>query len=168
MVTHMNDKLQSDVFLQLRITSCDILVTMLAHDEAMQFTFNSDSKLLIDTFLGELLTSFFCELKVRKLFYLLDWLQHGEDNPLKTTAALCIGNLCCSKENCKKVIRDFSPALIQALQNHQAPLVRDVKLQHAILSALKNLAVDADNRPILIKNDILPPCLELGTKKVKM
>ena len=53
MVIHMNDKLQSDVFLQLRITSCDILVTMLAHDEAMQLTFNQDSKLFISTFLGK-------------------------------------------------------------------------------------------------------------------
>ena len=53
MVIHMNDKLQSDVFQQLRITSCDILVTMLAHDEAMQLTFNQDSKLFISTFLGK-------------------------------------------------------------------------------------------------------------------
>ena len=53
MVNHMNDRLQSQAFLQLRITACDILVTMLAHDEAMQLTFNQDSKLFISTFLGE-------------------------------------------------------------------------------------------------------------------
>ena len=92
----------------------------------------------------------------------LDWLQNGEDHPLKVTAALCIGNLCCSKENCQKVIQDFAPALIQALQNHQAPLIRDVKLQHAILSALKNLTVDPEGRKFLIKAGILQPCLELS------
>ena len=81
---------------------------------------------------------------------------------MKVTAALCIGNLCCSKENCQKVIQDFAPALIQALQNHQAPLIRDVKLQHAILSALKNLTVDPEGRKILIKAGILQPCLELA------
>ena len=53
MVNHMNDRLQSQAFLQLRITACDILVTMLAHDEAMQLTFNQDSNLFISTFLGE-------------------------------------------------------------------------------------------------------------------
>ena len=81
---------------------------------------------------------------------------------MKVTAALCIGNLCCSKENCQKVIQDFAPALIQALQNHQAPLIRDVKLQHAILSALKNLTVDPEGRKFLIKAGILQPCLELS------
>ena len=65
MVIHMNDKLQSDVFLQLRITSCDILVTMLAHDEAMQLTFNQDSKLFISTFLGKFI--YFITMSTKKI-----------------------------------------------------------------------------------------------------
>lgn len=52
MVTHMNRKLQSDAFRQLRVTSCDILVTLLSHDEAMQHAYNQDKKLYVNTFLG--------------------------------------------------------------------------------------------------------------------
>ena len=37
--------------------------------------------------------------------------------------------------------KDEAVREIQALKDHQAPLVRDVKLQHAILGALRNLAV---------------------------
>lgn len=55
----------------------------------------------------------------------------------------------------------FAPALIQALEDHQAPLVRDVKLQHAILGALRNLAVAPEGRQVLIGNGIVPPCLDL-------
>ena len=40
-------------------------------------------------------------------------------------------------------------------------LCRDVKLQHAILGALRNLAVAPEGRHILLENDILPPCLDL-------
>ena len=52
MVTHMNRKLQTDAFRQLRVTSCDILVTLLSHDEAMQYAYDQDKQLYINTFLG--------------------------------------------------------------------------------------------------------------------
>jgi len=141
MVTHMNRKLQSDAFRQLRVTSCDIFVTLLSHDEAMQYAYDQDKKLYINTF--------------------LEWLKEGDDVPLKVTAALSMGNLCCSSQNCQELIGVFPPVLIQALKDHQAPLVRDVKLQHAILGALRNLAVSPAGRHVLLENDILPPCLDL-------
>jgi hypothetical protein len=89
------------------------------------------------------------------LFIISDWLNNGEDNPLKVTAALCIGNLCCSGKNCAQVIDTVSPALIQVLEDHQSALIRDVKLQHAILGALRNLAVDPVGRPKLLENGLL-------------
>ena len=73
-----------------------------------------------------------------------------------------MGNLCSSKENCNLLIELFAPALIQALVNHHAPVVRDVKLQHAILAALKNLAVAPEGRSFLVQNGILPPALDLA------
>lgn len=90
-----------------------------------------------------------------------EWLESGDDVPLKVTAALSMGNLCCSGSNCQELIEKFAPALIRALRDHQAPLVRDVKLQHAILGALRNLAVAPEGRPVLLRNEILPPCLDL-------
>ena len=93
--------------------------------------------------------------------FLIEWIRNGEDNPLKVTAALCMGNLCCSSKNCQHLRELFAPALIQALKEHQAPLVRDVKLQHAILGALRNLAVAPEGRSLLLKHDILPPCFDL-------
>ena len=57
MVTHMNRKLQTDAFRQLRVTSCDILVTLLSHDEAMQYAYDQDKQLYINTFLGTIWTT---------------------------------------------------------------------------------------------------------------
>jgi hypothetical protein len=45
-----------------------------------------------------------------------DWLKEGEDVPLKVTAALSMGNLCCSSKNCGELIGLFAPTLIQALK----------------------------------------------------
>lgn len=59
------------------------------------------------------------------------------------------------------MIEVFTPSLIEALKDHQAPLVRDVKLQHAILGALRNLAVAPEGRQILLQNGIMAPCLDL-------
>ena len=58
LLTHMNDKLNSEAFRQLRVTSCDILVILLAHDEAMQVAFEKDANLYINTFLGTLIVIF--------------------------------------------------------------------------------------------------------------
>lgn len=95
------------------------------------------------------------------MFFFSDWLKNGEDNPLKITAALCMGNLCSSKDNCNQLLGQFAPALIQALVEHSAPLVRDVKLQHAIMGALRNLAVAPEGRGLLLQKGILLPCLDL-------
>lgn len=102
-----------------------------------------------------------CQICSSLLFCLADWLKNGEDHPLKSTAALCIGNFCCSSKNCNEVIDQVAPALIDALASHQAPLVRDVKMQHAILGALRNLTVDPLGRPALIKAGLIQPCLTL-------
>ena len=56
--------------------------------------------------------------------YISEWLKEGDDVPLKVTAALSMGNLCCSSQNCQELIGVFCPVLIQALKDHQAPLVR--------------------------------------------
>jgi hypothetical protein len=57
LVTHMNDRLSSDAFQELRVTACDILVTMLAHDEAMQYTYDKDASIFVSTFLGKFFKS---------------------------------------------------------------------------------------------------------------
>ena len=72
-----------------------------------------------------------------------------------------MGNLCSSKDNCNQLLGQFAPALIQALVEHSAPLVRDVKLQHAIMGALRNLAVAPEGRGLLLQKGILLPCLDL-------
>lgn len=67
--------------------------------------------------LGCMQLPFFLSPCFRKKFILFsDWLKEGEDVPLKVTAALSMGNLCCSSKNCGELIGLFSPALIQALK----------------------------------------------------
>ena len=78
------------------------------------------------------------------------------------------------------MIHKVAPALIETLAGHQTALIRDVKLQHALLGkvfaicpiqtnrstpatlgALRNLAVAPEGRPVLLEHGVLPPCLEL-------
>lgn len=69
---------------------------------------------------------------------------------LKVAASLAIGNFACSEENCVQLMENnTSHVLISLLKAHQNPNT-DLKLQHALLGSLRNLAVAARARKQLL------------------
>jgi hypothetical protein len=78
---------------------------------------------------------------------LLSWLK--VNNPqLQSAACLALGNLSRSDTASTTLVKTHAPqtALLQLLSN---PAVTDSLLLHSVLSFLKNLAIPADNKPIL-------------------
>ena len=97
------------------------------------------------------------------MFCLLGWLKK-DDMQLKVAAALAIGNFACSEENCAQLMENkTSNVLIGLLKSHQNPNT-DIKLQHALLGSVRNLAVSPSARKQLLEQGLLDPCLRLTEK----
>ncbi len=80
----------------------------------------------------------------------LAWLRK-DDMQLKVAASLAIGNFACSDEHTAHLMEnETSGVLIALLKSHQNPHT-DLKLQHAVLGCVRNLAVNADARRALIE-----------------
>jgi hypothetical protein len=81
---------------------------------------------------------------------LAGWLKK-DDMQLKVTASLAIGNFACSEQNCMQLMENkTSNLLISLLKAHQNPN-EDLKLQHALLGAVRNLAVSEKARKQLLE-----------------
>ena len=79
------------------------------------------------------------------------WLSSSEDPELETCAALAIGNFACNETHCTELVSNgTSSTLIQLLGIRQNSF-EYLKLQHALLGALKNLAVAPSSRLILLQ-----------------
>ena len=76
----------------------------------------------------------------------------GNNDPeLETCAALAIGNFACNETHCTELVSNgTSITLIQLLGMRQNSF-EHLKLQHALLGALKNLAVAPSSRLILLE-----------------
>ncbi|CAJ0748356.1 1590_t:CDS:10, partial [Entrophospora sp. SA101] len=96
----------------------------------------------------------------------LTWLNlKPKNNDLQMCAALCIGNLARNDKNCEKLVKDYEimKPLLEILKTADS-----VKLQHSIVSTIKNLSLPAVNKDIigslgvieftatLLKNDVVP------------
>ena len=78
----------------------------------------------------------------------------SEDPELETCASLAIGNFACNETHCTELVSNgTSCTLIQLLGMRQNSF-EYLKLQHALLGALKNLAVAPSSRLILLQQGI--------------
>ena len=84
----------------------------------------------------------------------------NNDSELETCAALAIGNFACNETHCTKLVSNgTSTTLIQLLGMRQNSF-EHLKVQHALLGALKNLAVAPSSRLILLEQG--KSCFEYG------
>ena len=83
---------------------------------------------------------------------------------LKVTAGLAIGNFACNEDHTNQLMENkTSVTLIGLLKQHQN-INGDLKLQHALLGTVRNLAVNPAARKQLLEQGILDPCLRLTEK----
>ncbi|XP_070544424.1 rap1 GTPase-GDP dissociation stimulator 1-B-like isoform X2 [Ptychodera flava] len=136
--THTSRR-SSEAF-SLEKAATDIIVLILTEDESMKLIFNHGE--------GELLKE-----------VMSSWLQ-SQSIQRKISGALVIGNFARSDEHCIKLVEcGVLTPLQELLQQHTNPGDIDMKLQHAILSSFRNLAIPAVNKPIMLQSGVLDTVL---------
>ncbi|TGJ86577.1 hypothetical protein E0Z10_g2204 [Xylaria hypoxylon] len=108
-----------------------------------------------------------CPLDGPEVQTLQDWISTPHI-PLRSAACLTLGNIARSDEKCIYLVqqRGIHKPLIKSLTD---PENVDAGLLHSILSFLKNLAIPAENKPILgnaglLETDVLPRIWDLDTQ----
>merc|ERR1719412_561730 len=91
------------------------------------------------------------------------WLSSSEDAELETCAALAVGNFACNETHRTELVSNGTSVKLIQLLGMRQNCFEHLKLQHALLGALKNLVVAPSSRLILLQQGLLDPCLTLGT-----
>ena len=85
---------------------------------------------------------------------LVEWLE-SEDKDLQITAVLAMGNFARTDTHCKLMVaQGVHRNLLKLLQKNNTD-VADIRSQHALLSALRNLVIPADNKPVILKDGLI-------------
>ena len=77
-----------------------------------------------------------------------EWLR-SEDIELETCATLALGNFACNETHCTELVSNGTSAHLIQLLGTRPNTYENLKLHHALLGALKNLAVAPSARLIL-------------------
>ncbi|CRL08518.1 CLUMA_CG021337, isoform A [Clunio marinus] len=117
--------------------SCDLIVLILTGDEAMHF---------LD--------------KTPLLSYMKTWLE-SDDIYLMTTSVLALGNFARTDEHCLRMVEhDMHFKMIEILKKNTSP-ESDVRLQHALLSAIRNLVIPKPNKIAVISAGLVETVLPM-------
>lgn len=85
---------------------------------------------------------------------LIEWLE-SEDKDLQITAVLAMGNFARTDAHCKlMVMQGVHCNLLKLLQKNNTDIA-DIRFQHALLSALRNLVIPVDNKPVILKDGLI-------------
>lgn len=116
--------------------ACDFIVMILCGDDCMNLLYNSGQG------------------KVYK--NMITWL-NSEDNDLLSTGILAIGNFARKESHCIEMANDgISQKLINILKKYNTSTsLEDVKVQHALLSTLKNLVIPHKNKAKILEEGLL-------------
>lgn len=99
---------------------------------------------------------------------LADVVDSAADPDLRVTAVLALGNFAREDEHCERMVGG-EDALAARLVKMLPGATGDPRLQHALLSALRNLAIPRANKPLLLRAGLLEhacPLLELDQPPV--
>lgn len=125
--------------------ACNLIVLILTGDDSMNFLYD-DSK-------GAVYTK------------LVEWLE-SIDEDLQITAVLAMGNFARTDIHCKHMVEQgIHRKLLKLLQRNDSKF-GDIRCQHALLSALRNLVIPTDNKSLILADgliDVLYPMLDIPT-----
>lgn len=116
--------------------ACDVIVIILTEDDCMYLLYNNG------------------EGKLYKC--LTSWLE-TDDPDLLSTAVLAIGNFARKDVHCYQMVSDgISKKLLMILSKYNnSQSIECIKIQHALLSTLKNLAIPAQNKSKILQEGII-------------
>ncbi|XP_011883269.1 PREDICTED: rap1 GTPase-GDP dissociation stimulator 1 [Vollenhovia emeryi] len=125
--------------------ACNLIVLILTGDDSMNFLYD-DSK-------GPVYSK------------LVEWLE-SVDEDLQVTAVLAMGNVARTDTHCKRMVEQGVHRKLLKLLERNGGTSGDIRCQHALLSALRNLVIPADNKSLILADglfDVLYPMLEIPT-----
>ncbi|XP_045609416.1 rap1 GTPase-GDP dissociation stimulator 1 isoform X2 [Procambarus clarkii] len=138
---HRNNP-SSDLSPPIIKTATDLIVLILVGDESMGIVYSNGSG------------SVYQEL--------LDWLTSDLED-LQIAGALAMGNFARSDAHCIQMVESgIAEKLLKVLSSHNSG-EGDIRLQHALLSALRNLSIAKENKPVLVNQGALDVLLPMAT-----
>ncbi|XP_031632499.1 rap1 GTPase-GDP dissociation stimulator 1 isoform X2 [Contarinia nasturtii] len=118
--------------------ACDLIVLILTGDESMHYLYNTSL-----------------------LKYMEDWLDNSYDIDLLTTGVLALGNFARTDSHCIEMVnRNITTKLLTILSKNNG-IDNEMKLQHALLSALRNLVIPKENKSVIIKAGLVETILPM-------
>ncbi|XP_015176585.1 PREDICTED: rap1 GTPase-GDP dissociation stimulator 1-B isoform X2 [Polistes dominula] len=125
--------------------ACNLIILILTGDDSMNILYDNGKGTVYNNF--------------------VKWL-NSNDEDFQVTAVLAMGNFARTHNHCKLMVeQDIHKKLLQLIQKNDSKN-SDIRFQHALLSALHNLVIPTDNKPIILKDgliDILYPMLDIPT-----
>lgn len=114
--------------------ACNLIVLILTGDDSMNYLYDESNG-----------------VAYKKL---IEWLE-SEDKDLQITAVLAMGNFARTDAHCKLMVtQGVHCNLLKLLQKNNTDIA-DIRFQHALLSALRNLVIPVDNKPVILKDGLI-------------
>ncbi|CAK9810762.1 Rap1 GTPase-GDP dissociation stimulator 1-B [Anthophora quadrimaculata] len=114
--------------------ACNLIVLVLTGDDSMNTLYDDSNGIVYKK--------------------LVEWLD-SKDRDLQVTAVLAMGNFARSDAHCKLMVsKGVHCNLLKLLQGNNTD-TGDLIFQHALLSALRNLVIPADNKPVILKDGLI-------------
>ena len=85
---------------------------------------------------------------------IVTWLDLNKPDQLQVSGALSIGNIARNERNCEKLVKDGITEKLLVLLKQPFEKV-NVTLQHAVFSALRNMAIPVLNKTVMLKSDVI-------------
>ncbi|XP_049793819.1 GTPase-GDP dissociation stimulator vimar [Schistocerca nitens] len=125
--------------------ACDLIVLVLTGDDSMNVLYAEGR--------GDVFRS------------MINWIE-SDDEDLQITGVLAMGNFARTDKHCIQMVEaGVSKKLLALLKRNNTP-DGDIRLQHALLSALRNLVIPAQNKAAVLSDglvDAVIPMLEIPT-----
>lgn len=138
-------------------------------DEDAQHLFKLATDLIVIVLNGDTsMTMLYGDGNGKVYLNMLQWVQtHNVE--LQTSGVLALGNFARCDLHCLKMVDSgVHECFLLLLKKHNG-VEGDVRLQHALLSALRNLAIPSTNKPVILKAgalDVLSPMIDTCTLTV--
>ncbi|KAK4873178.1 hypothetical protein RN001_015207 [Aquatica leii] len=115
--------------------ACDVIVLILTGDEPMDILYGNGDGIVFKN--------------------MLTWL-NSEDFDLQSTGILAIGNFARNDAHCTQMVQNGIAKKLLDLLSKINTIEKNVKVQHAILSALRNLVILPQNKAQILQEGLVP------------
>ncbi|XP_017877678.1 rap1 GTPase-GDP dissociation stimulator 1-B [Ceratina calcarata] len=114
--------------------ACNLIVLVLTGDDSMNSLYDNSNGVVYKK--------------------LVEWLD-TEDRDLQITAVLAMGNFARSDAHCKLMATQGVHKNLLKLLRKNNTIAGDIRFQHALLSALRNLVIPSDNKSLILQDGLI-------------